>query len=160
MGKFRILIKGIVRHNGKFLSVERWYDDRIFEPYQWEFLDGEMEFGETPDKALQRIVAEKTGLSVVPNKVLYTWGFTAGEICTTGIAFLCDASSDVVVLSEDLHDYRWMTREEIPQVITNPAVIQDVENAGLSNSFNLDEFGLDEFGLDGFQVDDLGKVDD
>lgn len=44
MGKFRILIKGIVRHDGKYLAVERWYDDRIFEPYQWEFIDGEMEF--------------------------------------------------------------------------------------------------------------------
>ena len=43
MGKFRILIKGIVRHNGRYLAVERWYDDRIFEPYQWEFVDGEMD---------------------------------------------------------------------------------------------------------------------
>ena len=65
MGKFRILIKGIVRHNGRYLAVERWYDDRIFEPYQWEFVDGEMEFGETPDKAVERLVAEKVGLSVV-----------------------------------------------------------------------------------------------
>ena len=80
--KFRILVKGIVQYKDNFLAVERWYDDRIFEPYQWEFIDGEMEFGETPEKAVERIVEEKTG---VP---LYTWGFTAGEICTTGIAFL------------------------------------------------------------------------
>ena len=35
MGKFRILVKGIVEYNDKVLAVERWYDDRIFEPYQW-----------------------------------------------------------------------------------------------------------------------------
>ena len=148
MGKFRILIKGIVRHDGKYLVVERWYDDRIFEPYQWEFIDGEMEFGETPDKALERLVAEKTGLHVVPDKILYTWGFTAGQTCTAGIAYLCEAASDEVIISEDLHGYRWIVREEISQVITNPSVVQDVENAGLSNSFNLDDFGMDEFDFD------------
>ena len=49
MGKFRILVKGIVQYKNKFLAVERWYDDRIFEPYQWEFIDGVMVFGETPE---------------------------------------------------------------------------------------------------------------
>ena len=50
-----------------------------------------------------------------------------------------------MILSEELHNYRWVVREEISQVITNPAVVKDIENAGLSNSFNLDDFGLDEF---------------
>lgn len=154
MGKFRILIKGIVRCKGKYLAVERWYDDRIFEPYQWEFVDGEMEFGETPDKAVGRIVEEKTGLSIVSDKVLYTWGFTAGEICTAGIAFLCEACTEDVVLSEELRDYKWVPREELLNVISNPAVVQDIENAGLSDSFNLEEFGFNDFDLD-----DLGKVD-
>ena len=91
MSKFRVLVKGIVQYQDSYLAVERWYDDRIFDPYQWEFIDGEMEFGETPEKAVERIVAEKTGVAVQVNKPLYTWGFTAGEICTCGIAFLCDA---------------------------------------------------------------------
>ncbi len=30
MDKFRILVKGIVQCNGKYLVVEKWYDDRIF----------------------------------------------------------------------------------------------------------------------------------
>ena len=79
MGKFRVLVKGIVQYQDSYLAVERWYDDRIFDPYQWGFVDGEMEFGETPEKAVERIVAEKTGVTVQVNKPLYTWGFTAGE---------------------------------------------------------------------------------
>ena len=51
MKKYGIKIKSIVKCNDKFLIVERWYDDRIEEPYQWEFLDGEAEFGESPDVA-------------------------------------------------------------------------------------------------------------
>ena len=36
----------------RYLTVEKWYDDNIVEPYQWEFIDGEAEFGESPDKAV------------------------------------------------------------------------------------------------------------
>lgn len=37
MKKYGIKIKSIVKCNDKFLIVERWYDDRIEEPYQWDF---------------------------------------------------------------------------------------------------------------------------
>ena len=95
MSKFRVLVKGIVQYQDSYLAVERWYDDRIFDPYQWEFIDGEMEFGETPEKAVERIVAEKTGVAVQVNKPLYT----------------------------------------------NQAVVKDIEKAGLTSSFDLDDFG-------------------
>ena len=48
MSKFRVLVKGIVQYQDSYLAVERWYDDRIFDPYQWEFIDGEMEPGDLP----------------------------------------------------------------------------------------------------------------
>ena len=141
MSKFRVLIKGIVQYKDAFLTVERWYDDRIVEPYQWEFINGVMEFGETPEKAVERIVEEKTGVPVQMNKPLYTWGFTAGEVCTIGIAFLCDAQTEEVVLSEELHDSRWVPKTEIAQVISNKMVVKDIEKAGLLNYFELDDFG-------------------
>ncbi|MCH5252452.1 MAG: NUDIX domain-containing protein [Lachnospiraceae bacterium] len=141
MGRFRILVKGIVQYKDSYLAVERWYDDRIVEPYQWEFIDGEMEFGETPERAVQRIVEEKAGVPVQVDKPLYTWGFSAGEICTIGIAFLCDAQTDQVVLSEELHRSRWVPKDKIGQVISNQAVVKDIEKAGLLNSFELDDFG-------------------
>lgn len=141
MAKFRILVKGIVQYKDHFLAVEKWYDDRIFEPYQWEFIDGEMEFGENPERAVARVVEEKTGIPVQVDRPLYTWGFTAGEICTAGIAFLCDAQTDVVLLCEELHDSKWVSRDELASVITNRAVIKDLEKTGLLNSFDLNDFG-------------------
>ena len=36
MNKYRILVKGIVQRDNKYLAVEKWYDDNIMEPYQWE----------------------------------------------------------------------------------------------------------------------------
>ena len=141
MDKYRILVKGIVKCNEKYLVVEKWYDDRIFEPYQWEFIDGVMSFSETPEKAVQRIVEEKTGLSVQVDKPLYTWGFTAGELCSFGIAFECLAQVQTVVLSEDLNDSKWVSKEELSEVITNKAVREDIERAGLTSSFDLNDFG-------------------
>ncbi len=141
MNKYRILVKGIVQNNDKYLVVEKWYDDRIFDPYQWEFIDGVMEFSETPEKAVQRIVEEKAGISVQVDRPLYTWGFTAGEVCNVGIAFECSTQSDEVVLAEDLNDSKWVPKEELSQVITNQAVLKDIEKAGLTNNFDLDDFG-------------------
>lgn len=141
MDKYRILVKGIVQYNEKYLVVEKWYDDRIFDPYQWEFLDGVMEFSETPEKAVLRVVEEKTGLTVQVDKPLYTWGFTAGEICSVGIAFECSAQTQEVVLAEDLNSSKWVTKEELAEVITNEAVRNDIERAGLTSSFDLDDFG-------------------
>lgn len=141
MDKYRILIKGIVRSHEKFLVVEKWYDDRIFDPYQWEFINGVMGFGETPEKAVQRIVEEKTGVSVLVDRPLYTWGFTAGEVCSVGIAFECSAQTETVVLAEDLNNYKWVSREELNSVITNKAEREDIEKVGLTSSFDLDDFG-------------------
>lgn len=141
MEKYRILVKGIVQHDNQFLVVERWYDDRIFDPYQWEFIDGELEFGEVPDKAVLRVIQEKTGLTAAIDGILYTWGFTAGEICTLGIAYLCVSEQDEVMLSEDYRDYKWITKNEISDYITNKAVLEDIDRVGLTRDFDLEDFG-------------------
>ena len=54
---------------------------------------------------------------------------------------MCDAQNDEIILSEDLHDSLWVLKEDISQVITNQAVVKDVEKAGLTSSFGLDDFG-------------------
>ena len=139
MGKFRVIVKAVVEHEGKYLAVERWYNDCIVEPYQWEFLDGEMEFGETPENAAERLVAESTGLDSDVVDTLYTWGFTAGEICTIGIKFICRANSDEVFLSDDLSDYKWVSKEELAKVITKQAVVRDMVKAGFISPTDVED---------------------
>lgn len=64
-----------------------------------------------------------------------------GEVCSIGIAFECSSQREEVVLAEDLNDSRWVTKEELAEVITNEAVVKDIEKAGLTSNFNLDDFG-------------------
>lgn len=130
MDKYRILVKGVIQYEDKYLVVRKWYDDRVSEPYQWEFIDGEIEFGEEPDKAVLRIINEQTGLSAVMDRILYTWSFMTGEVFNIGISYLCKVAFDEVVLSEDLVDERWIVKEEMEGYLSSK-VLEDIEKADL-----------------------------
>ena len=127
------LVKGIVQKDNKFLIVEKWYDDNIVDPYQWEFVDGEAEFGESPDAAVVRIIQEQTGLTSVVDRILYTWTFMIGSECNLGLSYLCltDMDEDTVVLSEDLNNAKWIEADEIEDYINNKRMIEDLKNAEL-----------------------------
>lgn len=131
--RYRILVKGIVQKGNQFLIVEKWYDDNIVNPYQWEFVDGETEFGESPDSAVERIIQEQTGLTSVVDRILYTWSFMIGSECNLGLAYLCltDMDEDSVVLSEELNNYKWIEAEDFPEYINNKRMLEDLEKAEL-----------------------------
>lgn len=133
MNRYRILVKGIVQREDKFLVVEKWYDDNIIQPYQWEFVDGVAEFGESPDAAVVRVIQEHTGLITVAGRVLYTWTFMIGSECNLGLAYLCltEMDEDGVQLSEDLHDAKWITPFEFEEYISNKRMLEDLQAADL-----------------------------
>lgn len=131
MDKYKIMLKGIVQYEDKFLLVEKWYDDRILNPYQWEFIDGKLNFGEVPEKGVIRIVEEATGLITQVNKILYTWSFMVGDVCNIGITFLLLSATDYVTLSDDFHNNRWVTKAEFDSFIENKAILGDINRAEL-----------------------------
>lgn len=131
MEKYKIIVKGIVQCNDKYLLVEKWYDDRIMNPYRWEFVDGKLEFGEQPEKGVVRVITEKTGLSVQIDRILYTWSFMVGDVCNIGISFLCLSTSTEVILSEDLNDCIWVSKDDFETYIDNKLILADVEKAEL-----------------------------
>lgn len=132
MENYKILVKGIVQKEDKFLLVERWYDDRIVNPYQWEFIDGVLPHGESPDQAVKRIIEESTGLVAEINRIMYTWSFMLGDIHTIGIAYYCLTVMDEVVLSEELNDFKWVSKDEIKDYIENQKILDDIDRAELA----------------------------
>lgn len=127
MDRYAIMVKGIVRYEGRYLLVQRWYDDRIDEPYQWEFVDGSIEFGEEPDKAVVRLIKEQTGLETMIDRIVYTWSYMVGDVHHIGISYECMALNDEVILSEELYDYRFVSSSEFANYITNPKLLADIE---------------------------------
>jgi 8-oxo-dGTP pyrophosphatase MutT (NUDIX family) len=130
MDRYKILVKGIVQYEDKYLVVRRWYDDRLLEPYQWGFIDGTIDFKEPPDKAVLRCINEQTGLSATMERILYTWTFTTGDVFNIGISYLCRVTFDDLILSEELTDANWIVKEELENYIER-RVLDDIEEAEL-----------------------------
>ena len=130
MKKYGIKIKSIVKCNDKFLIVERWYDDRIEEPYQWEFLDTDLEDDELPETACMRVIAESTGInSARIVSMAYSWKYQLGDNNYLGLAFLCEVPDEPVMLSEEFGDYKWVEVEELTDYISKQAIIDDMKQA-------------------------------
>ena len=131
MEKYRIKVKGIVTNGSDYLMLKQWYDDRIEEPYQWEFPEGMMEFTESPEHAAERIVAEAAGITAEAAKPLYTWQYMLGDTSYVGICYLLYAHTEETVISEEYTETAWVNRLEFADYITNPKLLADIERAEL-----------------------------
>lgn len=124
-----IRIKAIVKQEDKYLVLEHWMDDCIVEPFMWEFIDFDLEKGESPVQAAHRGVYDATGLDVRVESTMYTWSQMIGEMQCVGIAFLCEPNTEdvTVTLSDEYSSYQWIGREEIPDFIQNPNLLKDLK---------------------------------
>ena len=74
-------------------------------------------------------MADQTGIDAYISKIMYTWSFMMGDVCSIGLSYLMETAHEEVVLSEDLIEYKWVTKDEIKQYITNPGVLKDIEKS-------------------------------
>ena len=131
MARHRIIVKCVVNYGSDYLLLKKWYDDCIDEPFRWEFPGGEVEFGESPERAAERIVTEATGLTAEAAKPLYTWQYTLGEESNIGICYLLYAHDMDAVLSEDYAESVWVDRFSFADYIQNKNLLNDIERADL-----------------------------
>lgn len=130
MNEYKLMVKGIVHSQDKYLILQNWRDDRIApNPYEWVFVDGRLEYPENLDTAILRLVKEQTGLDVMIENILYTWSFMSGDICNLGVSYSCMAFSQNVLLSEEFVDYIWVEKDEIKKYVENKMVIDDLLRA-------------------------------
>lgn len=126
-------VKGIVYKGNQYLVLKRWIDDRIPDPFVWEFIEGDINYGEAPDDAVQRLIQENLGIEGTIDKIVYTWSQMLGDIQCVGIAYLCHVDSDDsnFVLPEEYGEYAWITREQFDYYIENRYVLKDLEGVEL-----------------------------
>ena len=133
-GNTFIRVKGIIKKNNKYLLVKRWVDDRIPDPFVWEFIDAEVQHGECPDDAVHRAIRELLSIEGDIEKIEYVWSSLLGDTHCVGIAYLCSITEENeanIVLPEEYGDYAWVCREEFPYYIENQYVLQDLEGKEL-----------------------------
>lgn len=128
MAEIYVRVRGIVKKDDKYLLIKHWVDDRIPDPYLWEFVEGEVNFGEAPKDAVLRWMDELLGVSGSIEKVLYTWSKVTGDSQCIGIAFLCsmDGDDSTITLAEEYGEWKWVTREEFEEFISNQYILEDL----------------------------------
>lgn len=126
MNKLAIKIKGIVEYHGKYLLVQKWYDDNIVNPYKWEFVDSMLIPGERPEEAAIHNIHVHTGLAAKVEKIPYTWTYTIGDTEYVGIAFVCKAKEDIVILSDEYSNSVWVEGDELKNYIEDTMMLKDL----------------------------------
>ena len=130
--RFFIAVKALLFDQGKFLLVKR-SDKARGEHHYWELPGGRMEFGETPENALQRELMEETGLSAILLCPLQTWNFfREEETQIVGITFLCKAETNKVQLSSEHDAFAWVRFEALTQYNIVPTVLSDLNKLEIS----------------------------
>lgn len=107
----------IQNKNGEFLIVKRSDVDE-FMAGMWELPGGGIEVGENSQEGLKREVFEETGLHVIVGKPLgvhdYMYNGGNESVHRVEITFLCSfKESDIVHLSFEHSDYKWISPSEI-----------------------------------------------
>lgn len=133
MQQIYLRVKGIIKKQDKYLVLKRWVDDRIPEPFVWEFIDGEVGFGESADDAILRYMHESLGVDGSIEKISYTWSQVMGDTQCIGIAYICSISDpdENITLSEEFGEFAWISKEEFPDYIENMYMLKDLERAKL-----------------------------
>lgn len=105
---FSVGVVGVILNaQGRVLLVEH-----VFHPHApWGLPGGWLQRGERPLDALKREIREETGLSirVVEPLLIDRWK----RENHLDIAYLCCAEGDVIYLSKELLDYRWVQLDAV-----------------------------------------------
>ncbi len=127
-------VKGIIKKGDRYMLIKRWIDDRIPEPFIWEFINAEVAFGEAPDDTVLRAIREVLSVEGKISKIEYTWSSMLGDTHCVGIAYICSIPEEEevnIVLPEEYGGLQWVTREEISKYIENQYVLKDLEGKAL-----------------------------
>ncbi len=129
--KADIVVKGIVynRTTNKLLLLQRCGEDDIGAG-TWENAGGNVENGEHPEEAMKREIREETGMTdIIIERVAYVTLVNA-ENPYLIIAYLCEALTDEVKLSNEHQACIW-ANEETCRKLLPIHIIDDFEKNGI-----------------------------
>lgn len=111
---FKIAAHGLIEKDGKYLITRRAAVNDYM-PGFWDIPGGTIEFGEETLDALQREVAEETGLKIEIGDILFVSGYKTSEI-RHQFWLVYDAKylgGEVRINPEEHDEYRWVSIEEM-----------------------------------------------
>jgi len=113
MKKIGVSQKAIIfNKEGKFLTIHRTKTAPL-SPNKWDFPGGDLDFGEDATKGIIREIKEESGLEVGKLEPFDVESHIneEGDFWVT-IAYIAQIDSDMVTLSFEHDDFRWVTADE------------------------------------------------
>lgn len=122
-----IIVKSIIfnRKLNKFLLVQRCTKDSVG-ANTWENAGGNIENGEDPEEAMKREIREETGITdIIIERVAYVT-LVNGKKPYLIIAYLCEALTETVVLSDEHQAYVWADKKKCIELLPKE-IVDDFE---------------------------------
>ncbi len=104
----RVAVNSFLIHDDKFLLLRR-----AQKPLIWGPPGGKIIKDEDPVTGLQREVYEETGLKIQVFQPVTTWFGRFNNLPLLSIDYLCTSISDLVTLSEEHRDFRWLNIDSL-----------------------------------------------
>jgi ADP-ribose pyrophosphatase YjhB (NUDIX family) len=106
----RVAVNAFVIYNETFLLLKR-----ANEPFIWGPPGGRLHIDEDPICGLQREVKEETGLQIIVFQPITTWFGLFNGVSLLSVDYLCSTNKNIVSLSHEHSDYRWLTIKDLTQ---------------------------------------------
>ena len=113
-----VVTAAVIERNGAILIAQRPPDKHM--GLKWEFPGGKLEWGEDPRAGLAREIREELAIEVEVGDVIEVVAHVYEEMQVVLLAYACTyRSGDVQLL--DVHDVRWVSRDELRDYDMAPA---------------------------------------
>ncbi len=134
-----IIVKSIIINKklNKILLVQRCAKDSIGAD-TWENAGGNIENGEAPEEAMRREIREETGITdIIIERVAYVT-LVNGKKPYLIIAYLCEALTETVVLSDEHQAYVWADKKKCIELLPKE-IVDDFEKNRIFDYLNGEE---------------------
>ena len=104
----RVAVNAYLIYENRFLLLKR-----AKRPFIWGPPGGKLQIDEDPTRGLQREVLEETGLQILVFQPVTTWFGYFNDVPLLSIDYLCTCKKNMVTLSHEHTDYRWLTINDL-----------------------------------------------
>lgn len=130
--QFEVIVRGIVKHDGRLLVGLKRRDDPHPLQGKWHFPGGRLEYDESPWRAVEREIEEETGymveavelIDVVPKFLIWPEESGIPPQQTLHVIFACRLKGGNARPGDDVEEVRWITGEEVDEVLQSEFLLE------------------------------------